>query len=61
MKPDYDKWAEALLQEIYYAHDEDHRTAILKENLLKAARRGYADGVDNGWADIQDREYSRYD
>lgn len=44
-KPEYDQWAEALLQEIYYAPDEDHRVAIITEHLLKAVRRGHIDSV----------------
>jgi hypothetical protein len=53
MKPEYDQWAEQLLQEIYYA-PEEHRVAVIKEHLLKAVQRGYVDGTETGWAAIQD-------
>ena len=52
---DYNSWAENLLQEIYYAPDDAHRAAVLKENLLKAAKRGYTDGLDNGWWHEQEK------
>ena len=45
---DYDKWAENLLQEIYYA-PEDQRVALISEHLQQAKRRGYTDGADNDW------------
>ncbi len=54
MKPEYDQWAEQLLQEIYYAPDEGHRVAIIKEHLLKAVRRGYTDGAENNWIAVQE-------
>lgn len=57
MKPEYDQWAEYLLQEIYYAPTPEHRVAVIKEHLLKAVQRGYTDGLDNGWAIEQDKDY----
>ena len=53
MKPNYDQWAEALLQEIYYA-PEEHRLSVVKEHLLKATQRGYRDAVVNDWWRHQD-------
>ena len=53
MKPEYDQWAENLLQEIYYA-PEDHRVSIIKEHLLKAVKRGYLDGATNDWVNAQE-------
>ena len=47
-KPEYDQWAEALLQEIYYT-PEHLREALIKEHLLKAVKRGYLDSELNGW------------
>lgn len=52
-KPEYDKWAEVLLTEIYYT-PEEHRAALVKEHLLKAVKRGYLDGAQNAW--WKDRE-----
>ncbi len=60
MKPEYDQWAENLLQEIYYAPTDAHREAVIKEHLLKAVQRGYVDGLENGWAKEQDKEYKAY-
>jgi hypothetical protein len=54
MKPEYEVWAEQLLQDIYYAPDEGHRVAVVKEHLLKAVRRGYVDGANNGWIAAQE-------
>jgi hypothetical protein len=48
MNIDYDKWAEDLLLEIYYAPD-NLRCELIKEHLIKAAKRGYTDGADNDW------------
>jgi hypothetical protein len=53
MKPEYDQWAENLLQEIYYA-PEEHRVSVIKEHLLKAVRRGYVDGALNDWVAVQE-------
>ncbi len=53
MKPEYDQWAENLLQEIYYT-PEDLRVSLIKEHLLKAVRRGYTDALENGWWSHQD-------
>lgn len=59
MKPEYDQWAESLLQEIYYAPDDYHRVAVIKEHLLKAVQRGYVDGTETGWAYEQDKSISQ--
>lgn len=53
MKPEYDVWAENLIQEIYYA-PEDQRVSVVKEHLLKAVRRGYVDGALNDWVNAQE-------
>lgn len=53
MKPEYDQWAEALIQEIYYA-PEDQRVSIVKEHVLKAVKRGYLEGSNNAWGNAQD-------
>ena len=55
MKPEYDQWARALLEEIYYT-PEDLRAALVKEHLLKAVQRGFTDGAEIGWAAIQDND-----
>jgi hypothetical protein len=55
MKPNYDMWAEALLQEIYYA-PEDQRASVVKAALLQASKRGYAEGSDWGWRDAQEND-----
>ncbi len=47
-KPEYDIWAEIMLQEIYHT-PEEHRVDYIKEQLLKAVKRGYLDGVESGW------------
>ena len=57
MKPEYDVWAEALLQEIYYA-PEDHRVSLIREHLLKAVQRGHTDALENGWWKEQDKSYN---
>lgn len=48
MKPEYDQWAEALLQEIYYAPG-GKRVEMIKEHLLKAVQRGHTDAIESGW------------
>ncbi len=48
MKPEYDMWAESILQEIYHT-PEEHRIDYIKEQLLKAVQRGYTDSLENGW------------
>lgn len=48
MKPQFKQWSEYLLQEIYYT-PEHLRAALIEEHLLKAVRRGYTDGAENGW------------
>lgn len=53
MRANYDDWAEALLQEIYYC-PEHQRVALIAEHLLKAHKRGYLDGAESGW--IRSRE-----
>lgn len=58
-KPEYDLWAEALLQEIYYA-PEDQRINVVKTHLLKAVQRGYRDGAENNeWWIFQDADLAR--
>lgn len=59
MTPEYEEWARMLLEEIYYAADEGHRTAILKEHLLKANRRGYIDGTLNSWWKEQEKNNAK--
>lgn len=54
---DFNSWAEALLQEIYYAPDEEHRVAIIAEHLLKATKRGYLDGSEFGWVHAQEKNH----
>ena len=53
----YNEWAENLLQEIYYA-PEEQRVAVIHEHLLKAAKRGYTDGSNNAW--WREQEKSMY-
>lgn len=50
MKPEYEQWANYLLQEIYYT-PEHLRAALIQEHLLKAVRRGF---VDNDWWEAQE-------
>lgn len=52
---DIDKWADNLLQEIYYA-PENHRVALIADHLWKAVRRGFTDGSDNGWIATQEAD-----
>lgn len=52
---DYNKWAINLLEEIYYA-PEEQRASIIEEHLNKAHRRGYTDGSQNEWWKVQERE-----
>ena len=52
-KPEYDVWAEIMLQEIYFT-PEEHRVDYIKEQLLKAVRRGYTEGLELGWANEQE-------
>ena len=56
MKPEYDAWAAYLLQEIYYT-PEEHRSALVKEHLIKAVRRGYTDALENGWWRAQEESF----
>ena len=51
---DFHRWAESLLQEIYYAPNDEQRESIIAEHLLKAVKRGYVDGTDFGW--VHDQE-----
>lgn len=53
MKPEYEVWAEQLLQDIYYT-PEHLRAALVTEHLLKAVKRGYLDGTDSGWIAVQE-------
>lgn len=57
---DYDTWAKNLLEELYYA-PEDQRVSLLEEHLKKAAKRGYVEGSDFGWAAIQDSMGCQHD
>ena len=57
MDIDYDKWAEALLEEIYYC-PENQRATLVCDHLQKAFKRGYKDGLENGWAYEQDLHWA---
>lgn len=59
MKPDYDQWAEALIQDIYYS-PEDKRVDIVKHHLLKAVQRGYTEGIESGWWKEQEKQRCSY-
>ncbi len=48
MKPEFDQWAEALIEEIYYT-PEHLRVSLVENHLLKAVQRGYLDGMENSW------------
>ncbi len=54
MKPEYDMWAESMLQEIYFT-PEEHRVEYIKEQLLKAVQRGYTDAVETDWWKEQEK------
>lgn len=61
-KPEYDRWAEALLIEIKAAPDS-HKQSIVKEHLYKAVKRGFLDGLENGWWKEQEElgpEFSKH-
>lgn len=50
-----EKEAKRLLEDLYHT-PEEHRIDLLKEALLKAAKEGYLDGLENGWWRLRENE-----
>lgn len=58
-KPDFDKWAERIIDTYFNSRRDKFEQDSLAEHLRMAYAQGYNYGLNNGWAEEQEKEVTR--